>query len=155
MLDEQKLEAIKSLETNYEIAQRDSEIELLNKSEELNALSLSQAKMRGILLGVLSLLLLVILGIIYRNLKIKRRAEKELEDKNNQLKELNAAKDKFFAIIAHDLRNPLSAFQSLSTGLYDNFKKLSEDDLQRYLENLKNSSEQLVNLLQNLLQWAL
>lgn len=155
LLDEQKLETIKSLETNFEIAQRDSEIELLNKNDELNTLALSQSKTKGILLTVLSVLLLLILVVIYRNLTIKRKAERELEEKNNQLKELNAAKDKFFAIIAHDLRNPLSAFQSLSTGLYENFKGLPENDLQRYLENLKNSSEQLVNLLHNLLQWAL
>lgn len=155
LLNEQKVDAIKNLETNFEIEQRDTEIELLNKNEELNILALSQAKMKGILLTALSVLLLLILVVIYRNLKIKRKTEKELEEKNSQLKELNAAKDKFFTIIAHDLRNPLSAFQSLSTGLYENFKKLPEDDLQHYLKNLKNSSEQLVNLLQNLLQWTL
>ncbi len=155
LLNEQKLEAIASLETNFEIEQRDTEIELLSKNEELNTLALSQAKTKGILLTALSVLLLLILAVIYRNLKIKRKTEKELEEKNSQLKELNATKDKFFTIIAHDLRNPLSAFQSLSTGLYENFKKLPEGDLQHYLKNLKNSSEQLVNLLQNLLQWAL
>ncbi|HNP19871.1 MAG TPA: tetratricopeptide repeat-containing sensor histidine kinase [Fulvivirga sp.] len=155
LLNQQKIEAIKELETNFEITQRDSKIELLNKNHELNTLALSQAKRTKVLFIILSLLLLGILVVTYRNFKIKKKSEKELSEKNNQLKELNAAKDKFFAIIAHDLRNPLSAFQSLSTGLAENFKQLSENDLENYLVNLKKSSEQLVNLLHNLLQWAL
>ncbi len=155
LLNQQKIEAIKELETNFEITQRDSKIDLLNKNQELNTLALSQAKRTKVLLIILSLLLLGILVVTYRNFKIKNKSEKELSEKNEQLKELNAAKDKFFAIIAHDLRNPLSAFQSLSTGLAENFKQLSENDLENYLVNLKKSSEQLVNLLHNLLQWAL
>ncbi len=155
LLNQQKLEDIAKLETNFEISQRDSEIKLLNKVNELNELELEQSKRNRVLFIILGLLLLSIIVAIYRSYQLKKQSENELSLKNESLEELNAAKDKFFAIIAHDLRSPLSAFKSLSTGLSENFKHLSEKELQRYLENLKDSSEELVNLLQNLLQWAL
>ncbi|UXP31605.1 tetratricopeptide repeat-containing sensor histidine kinase [Reichenbachiella agarivorans] len=155
LLNDQKLKDISQLETNFEISQRDNEINLLSKTNELNALQLKEARRTRLFLIFGSFLLLIVALVFYWSYKSKQTSEKYLSVKNKQLKELNAAKDKFFAIIAHDLRNPLSAFKSLSTALSENFKHLSESELQRYLYNLKNSSEELVNLLHNLLQWAL
>lgn len=155
LLNQQKVESITELETNFEIVQRDNEIELLNKTNEINDLRLAQSERNKLIYFLFGVLLLGIIGILYRSYKGKKRAEEKLADQNRRLEELNAAKDKFFAIIAHDLNSPLSAFKSLSTGLSENFRQLSEMELQNYLVSLKTSSEELVSLLQNLLQWAL
>jgi len=72
-----------------------------------------------------------------------------------KLKELNATKDKFFSIIAHDLRNPLGSMASLVELATDNEINLSREDLAQILNDLKESSKSTYELLDNLLKWAL
>ncbi len=78
----------------------------------------------------------------------------KVEEKEQILKELNSTKDKFFSIIAHDLRNPLYGFREMSSMLYDNYNHLDAAELKEYLELLKNSSNSIFALLENLLEWS-
>jgi signal transduction histidine kinase len=78
----------------------------------------------------------------------------EIMGKNAELNELNAAKDKFFSIIAHDLRNPFNAIIGLTDILLINLDNLDVQKLQKTLENIKGSSQQAHELLENLLLWA-
>jgi len=78
----------------------------------------------------------------------------EILNKNSELNELNAAKDKFFSIIAHDLRNPFNAIIGLTDILLINIDNLDTLKLQKTLENIKGSSQQAHELLENLLLWA-
>jgi signal transduction histidine kinase len=78
----------------------------------------------------------------------------EILTKNSELNELNAAKDKFFSIIAHDLRNPFNAIIGLTDILLINLDGLDIQKLQKTLENIKGSSQQAHELLENLLLWA-
>jgi len=89
-----------------------------------------------------------------RNISQRRHAEKAVLQKNKDLEELNATKDKFFSIIAHDLRGPIGSMHSL-------LELISEPDMQtdqeQYLELLnvmKDVSKTTFNLLENLLIWA-
>ncbi len=78
----------------------------------------------------------------------------EIEKHREQLKELNASKDKFFSIIAHDLRNPIAGFLNLTDVLSTNFEVLSENERKEFIEVMNQASKQLYNLLENLLQWS-
>ncbi len=78
----------------------------------------------------------------------------EILNKNSELNELNAAKDKFFSIIAHDLRNPFNAIIGLTDILLINLGDLDTQKLEKTLENIKGSSQQAHELLENLLLWA-
>jgi len=78
----------------------------------------------------------------------------EILNKNAELNELNVAKDKFFSIIAHDLRNPFNAIIGLTDILLINLNELDTVKLQKTLENIKGSSQQAHELLENLLLWA-
>lgn len=78
----------------------------------------------------------------------------EILNKNSELNELNAAKDKFFSIIAHDLRNPFNAIIGLTDILLLSLHELDIQKLQKTLENIKGSSQQAHELLENLLLWA-
>ncbi|MDO9256031.1 MAG: two-component regulator propeller domain-containing protein [Bacteroidales bacterium] len=78
----------------------------------------------------------------------------EILVKNSELNELNAAKDKFFSIIAHDLRNPFNAIIGLTDILLINLDDIDIQKLQKTLENIKGSSLQAHELLENLLLWA-
>ena len=72
----------------------------------------------------------------------------------NELIELNATKDKFFSIIAHDLRNPISSFKQVTDVLLNDFDNLSENDKKEFVHSLDSSAKQLFNLLENLLTWS-
>lgn len=86
--------------------------------------------------------------------RLERQAS-ELEVKNAQLHELNAGKDKFFSIIAHDLRSPFNALLCLTEIISERFDSLPADKLKEYLAKLRLSSERLYDLLENLLTWSL
>jgi signal transduction histidine kinase/ligand-binding sensor domain-containing protein len=78
----------------------------------------------------------------------------EILKKNSELNELNASKDKFFSIIAHDLRNPFNTIIGLSDILLMNLDNTDKEKIQKSLENIKGSSQQAHELLENLLLWA-
>ena len=64
-------------------------------------------------------------------------------------------KDKFFAIIAHDLRNPFSTVLSLSELLAKEFANFDQNNLQMFIEQIYKYSNKTFNLLENLLQWSM
>ena len=72
---------------------------------------------------------------------------------NNELKELNATKDKFFSIIAHDLRGPIGNMLSISE-IVSEKGQVDEDTLYSFLEMQKELSKETIQLLENLLIWA-
>jgi PAS domain S-box-containing protein len=73
---------------------------------------------------------------------------------NNELERLNRTKDKFFSIIAHDLRNPFHAIIGFSELLTKEYNTMDDQQRKGLLELINVSSEGAFNLLENLLQWA-
>lgn len=78
----------------------------------------------------------------------------ELDEKNAQLNTLNADKDKFFSIIAHDLRNPLGALRELPQIIVENIETYSRDELIRMILLQRDAAKNLFALLENLLTWS-
>ena len=86
----------------------------------------------------------------------KERISKQneaLELSNKELMDLNKTKDKFFSIIAHDLKNPLSSIISFSE-LIQHTKDISKDKIDKYIAIIFSSAKNLFGLLENLLNWA-
>lgn len=81
-------------------------------------------------------------------------AKKIIEQQNNQLKVLNQSKDKFFSIIAHDLRNPFSALLGLLKLLKDKHRKVTAEWMDNSISALYDASKNCYNLLENLLLWS-
>lgn len=78
----------------------------------------------------------------------------EREKIQQKLAESNSTKDKFFSIIAHDLRSPFNAllgFMELLTADYESF---TESEKKQAIKSMRNSTEKLYNLLENLLTWS-
>lgn len=84
-----------------------------------------------------------------------KEREKQLQESELQLKELNASKDKFFSIIAHDLRSPLAGQKGVIDILMTEQDELDEKTKRDLLKSVQTSSNQLYVLLENLLKWAL
>ena len=77
-----------------------------------------------------------------------------LQEKHAQLQAINASKDKFFSIISHDLRSPLSAVLTGLRMLTDSKNDLSGDEQQEIIHDARDTTERLYALLENLLSWA-
>ena len=86
------------------------------------------------------------------NVAINDITEKVITEK--ALKESNATKDKFFSIIGHDLKGPLANIFSLSQLLSSNVREKNYDNLEKLSHFIEKSTHQVVNLINNLLEWA-
>jgi signal transduction histidine kinase len=73
---------------------------------------------------------------------------------DNKLRELIATKDKFFSIMAHDLKNPLSIFAVTTQTLHKEVDVLDKEELKEYLDHLKDNAKSIYDLLENLLTWS-
>jgi signal transduction histidine kinase/branched-subunit amino acid transport protein AzlD len=75
--------------------------------------------------------------------------------KNKTLEELNATKDKFFSIIAHDLKSPFNSIIGLSELLIKKIRDKDFDDIDEYAKIIMQSSHRAMDLLLNLMEWSL
>jgi PAS domain S-box-containing protein len=81
-------------------------------------------------------------------------AKNELEQSRQQLIEANINKDKFFSIIAHDLKNPFNSLFGSASFLSKNFEICDKNDIKILTDNIYNSAKVIYALLENLLSWA-
>ncbi|MGM0497418.1 MAG: ATP-binding protein, partial [Bacteroidota bacterium] len=88
-----------------------------------------------------------------RSYELKQEKE-EIERKRKELEELNATKDKFFSIIAHDLKNPFNTVIGLSELLLYRYDSYDEEKIKEFIGQINKFSSNAYNLLDNLLQWA-
>jgi len=80
--------------------------------------------------------------------------KKQLEKNQDELKKLNATKDKFFSIIAHDLKNPFHSIMGFSDLLTRSYDSIEEDKKREFIQLINDSSTSAYSLLENLLHWA-
>lgn len=78
----------------------------------------------------------------------------QLEDSEARLKQLNDSKDRFFSIIAHDLKNPLAGLNLAIEILINYYDKMSEDEIKKNISALSKSAGASFQLLDNLLEWS-
>jgi len=84
----------------------------------------------------------------------QRNAEQEVLLKNIELEKANRVKDKFFSIVAHDLRSPFGSLLGLSRMLSEDLSELSMDQIKHISENIYENADNLYRLLENMLQWS-
>jgi two-component system, sensor histidine kinase and response regulator len=87
-------------------------------------------------------------------LELNANLEKKVEQRTKELYDLNATKDKFFSIIAHDLKNPFNTLMGFTELMLDNLDDFTSDKLHEIIEILHVTSKQSYALLENLLEWA-
>jgi len=110
-----------------------------------------------IFIGILCFL--IVYGIYHFKIRYlnyqQKQLQKEVDLRTEELQLANTTKDRFFAIIAHDLRAPLVSFQEVPY-LIDHFVKNKElVKIEELSQKIKSSSIKLNNLLDNLLKWAM
>lgn len=89
------------------------------------------------------------------SLSIRRKqSEQLLQESERMLRESNLTKDRFFNIIAHDLKNPFNAIIGFSTLLSDEWNEFNDEEKFSMINSIKTSSENAFELLTNLLDWS-
>ncbi|HAH25088.1 MAG TPA: hypothetical protein DCL77_15250 [Prolixibacteraceae bacterium] len=91
---------------------------------------------------------------ILRDITERKMAEIQLHKYSNELRELNATKDKFFSIIAHDLKSPFNSISGLSEIIKSEAGELDIATIEQYAGIINSTSIQTFRLLENLLDWA-
>jgi len=144
----ERTQAITDWETKYETVEKEKEISNLEIEQQ-------KAKARIKFWSITSFLLLSIIGIgTYLYLQLKKTRLK-LQSQNQKLKELNQTKDRFFGIIAHDIRSPIVALESVDEQMDYYLEKNKIDKLTNLGSLIGKTARHLNNLLDNLLNWAL
>lgn len=84
----------------------------------------------------------------------RKISEESLKASEAKLKEINVTKDKFFSIIAHDLKNPFNGILGFSNILKEEAHEMDVPTIQEYADMINRASLQVFRLLDNLLSWA-
>jgi signal transduction histidine kinase/Tfp pilus assembly protein PilF len=168
-------ERLTDIETKYQTEKKEKEIELLTKNHEIQDLELSIQEYISIVLIVL----LIIIGggsiLLFKRYQFKQRTNaileennkkmehyaNELEIANNQLKEsednlkkINTTKDKFFSIIAHDLKGPFFSLLGLSEIISEDLDEMTTEEIRKVSVGINVATKKVFALLENLLQWS-
>lgn len=142
---------LKTQEFEFQIKER--EMELKYRRIQLIILILA-----GILLiGIFTYFSLVLVRKNRRLHKLLLEINKKnhiITEQNEQLALANAEKDKFFSIIAHDLRTPFNAFLGFSELMADDNYDVTFDEMRSYAKDIRKSAYLLFGLLENLLEWS-
>jgi signal transduction histidine kinase len=152
----------------YETERKEKEIEILKKKDEIQLLQLARQKILLKSFIISSGLFLISIIILLNRYYVKKKSNEKLEAKTNELslineklilsesslRTANTTKDKFFSIIARDLRTPITEFLGLSKFLTERWCDLSSDETQNCIVDINEYAVNLKNLLENLLLWS-
>lgn len=94
-----------------------------------------------------------LLARVMTQLELKRSRD-IISIQNDELKELNATKDKFFSIISHDLRGPFSGLLGLTDLISNEGETMEHSEIVELSKKINITVKNQYNLLENLLQWA-
>lgn len=93
-----------------------------------------------------------------RDLEIEKKAVLKnkliIQKQADELSGMNQAKDRFFNIIAHDLKGPVAGVNGLLKMIHENYESLSETEKKELIGYSVESTENVYDLLENLLNWA-
>lgn len=146
---------VEEIQIRYETEKKEQQIKQLEQANALKDLEADSAKQRQVFLLIVSGLAMALAVILFNRYQLKLRAAKALDEKNMELEKLNGFKDQMFAVISHDLRNPVDAFSTLMESLTQNLQHASQEELKEYLQSVLDSAKDLKSLLSNLLEWSL
>ena len=168
LFKESSVHRIAEMQTKYETEKKEQAITGLKKDKQLNELMISnQNNYLNLLWGGIASLIIIIALILLQYFSKKRlnslleKQKKELIETNNKLtlSEYNllesiAAKDKFFSIISHDLRGPLSSIERTASVIRKEKEKMPLEEILKLNEEQEKAISRVNILLENLLIWA-
>jgi signal transduction histidine kinase len=129
-------------------------IELRTKQIEIQQLQIKNDSRKLYLLVTITIASSILLILFLWLYVSKRKTNELLLTKNQEISNINKQKDKFFSIIAHDLRGPFTGFLGLTELLAEEIEELDKNEIQFAAVNMRKSATNLNRLLDNLLEWS-
>ena len=83
-----------------------------------------------------------------------KRSQDIIRNQNQRLKEINATKNRFFSILAHDLKSPFSTLITVTDYYKKNAQLIDENEIRKFLDHIYEVSMNTYHLLENLLDWS-
>ncbi len=169
LVDEKNKQKIAYITAEYNYEKELDKIEA--EKQITNAKQQKDISTRNIIIGIISIVafLLAIFAIFLYRLNRSRQKKNQLlvsqkrsiDEKNEQLEKMNAelntlnvTKDKFFSIIAHDLKNPIYNLNSIAQIISQDYDTMEDEEKREYITLMVDSSEHVYSLLDNLLTWS-
>ncbi len=154
LLKESAGRQIAHMRVEYETEAKEKENKLLISENKLKTLKIRQKNLL-ILLSVIGFLLVSIVAtVLFNRYSKKRKDNKKLEELNYELTRVNREKDRFFSIIAHEIRNPLWWFKNITETLSKNFESMRRVEVVESLSAMDESAKNTFLLMDNLLHWT-
>ena len=157
VFNDERSEQINRLQTQYEVDQKNREIELLNTEVALREAEVTRQKLWRNFLIVGVIMLAIVLALLFRYNSLRKRAnkllrerQKEIEQQNKQLVQLNEEKNEFLNIAAHDLRGPLSSLVGVAE-LLEHSDETDRTSRLEYIDIIKASTTRMLNMINDLL----
>lgn len=150
----ENLAIISELEAKYESEQKEKEIGLLKKQRKLAEENVNLQTNLNTSLIIVTLLLIAVVLIVIRKYRQKNTLNQKLAESEAHLQKVNFTKDKFFSIIAHDLRGPLGTLSGLTEILDEDAEEMDKKSIVELSGDINQISKNTINLLNNLLTWA-
>ena len=148
LINAKQIRKLADLRTEHEVGRKQAELDLIT-AEKRNQQIILYAIAGG------AVLVFALLAVVYKNYRDKNKINKILEQQKKQLEALNQTKDKFFSIVSHDLRGPVSAFSGISRLIKYAAEDKNEDELVEIADHIDETTSHLSGLLDNLLNWAM
>lgn len=148
-------EQLAQFQNKYDLFNKDREISLLRKEKEIQELFIHKQKYTLWFFITVCILFLLISILVFNRYKTKQRLFKVLKSTNIELHESNAAKDRIFSLLAHDLKNPISAIYGISHFMSSELDHIKTQELKEYLEQISTSSKGTLEVIENVMQWTL
>lgn len=154
-------EKVNQIQYQYEIVKREVANEHLLKQNLNKELELSKKNILLYILGAILAIIAVLVILLVTQNRIKRRTNEQLEVKNDlielqkdELILLNASKDKFLSILAHDIKNPLSSIHGISDLLVSDYDTLTDEEKKIFTKDIHILSTNLFEIINTLLTWS-
>lgn len=149
LYSQEKLKRASIAGFNLELDEYKREIDKIEKEKLTQSQSLKKSKIIVVLFILISLILLVLIFTLYKNIVIKKKANKELLKAKEIAEEASLLKSQFISTISHELRTPLYGVVGITNMLLEEHKELRKSE---YLDSLKFSARYLLTLVNDILQ---
>lgn len=166
---------VEEVQTRYETQKRERENHELKQQSINREMVIRNQKIAGAAITLISFLLFWFMVVFFNGRKKQKKLNRLLNDKqlliekknavleqkneeisqqSNLLKEANATKDKFFSIIAHDLKSPFNVVLGYAELLLQSYDDFDDNERKDFIGDLNNSARSAFDLLENLLTWS-
>jgi len=137
-----------------------AELQSFKNKRELDLIKQRNINFTSFLIIIILLIILIVI-VLWSAYKSKKshnlhlvKNNKALELLNNQLEQANIDKDKFFTILAHDMRTPVHGIHNSLSMIYSNWDLFTHEELRAFISDYTTSAEGIADLLEELLNWS-